>query len=75
MAKNGKTRTVQITVKSDDEEAVAAFVNAARFMAVAAFGDENQSMVFAGTGVKKLRASLDSATWHSANVKGRMRGQ
>lgn len=73
MAKRGKTRTLQVTIRSDDDEAVAAFVNAVRLMAVSAFGDDNQSVVFSGIGVKKLREPLDAVTWRSANVRGRMK--
>lgn len=68
-----KKRTLQISVWSDDEEQVADFVNAVRLLAQACFGRDRQDIVFSGTGVKKLRASLADVEWRSANVRGRMK--
>jgi hypothetical protein len=60
-------------VWSDDEEQVADFVNAVRLAAQATFGTDQQSVVFSGTGVWRLRSSLDDVTWRSANVRGRIK--
>lgn len=73
MTKRGKKRTIQVAVWTDDDEALAHYVNGVRLMADAAFGSENESVTFSDPGVKKLRRSLDGVTWHSANVAGRMR--
>jgi hypothetical protein len=67
-----KKRTLQVSVWSDDDERVSEFTNGVRLLAQAAFGSDNQSVVFSGIGVKKLRAAVDGLEWRSANVRGRM---
>jgi hypothetical protein len=73
MTKRGKKRTVQIVIWTDDDAALANYINGVRLMADAAFGPENESVTFTAPGVKKLRASLDGVRWRSGNVSGRMR--
>lgn len=68
-----KKRTIQVSLWSDDDEAVAAFINAVRLGATAAFGTDNQEVVFSGPGVKKVRSALEAVEWRSANVSGRMK--
>jgi hypothetical protein len=68
-------RTIQVSIWSDDDDSVAAFINGLDLMAKAAF--ERHEVVFSGPGVKKVNALRrgDDATdrWRSANVSGRMR--
>ena len=71
--KPDKKRTVQVSVWSNDEQRVSDFVNGVRLLAQATFGSDNQDVVFSGTGVKRLRASLEQVEWRSANVRGRMK--
>lgn len=73
MAKSGKKRTIQIAVWTDDDEALAHYINGVRLMADAAFGTDNESVTFTDPGVKKLRNSLGTVEWKSANVSGRMK--
>jgi len=68
-----KKRTLQISVWSDDDDAVAAYVNMVRLAAAAAFGADNQDVIFSGVGVQAVRASLEALDWRSANVTGRMK--
>ena len=68
-----KKRTLQVSVWSDDDEAVAAFVNAVCLAATATFGADNQDVIYAGIGTRKVQAAAALPTWRSANVKGRMK--
>jgi hypothetical protein len=72
MAKR-KKYTIQVSVWSDNPAAVAAYINSLALSAAAAFGAENQHVVFSGPGVKAVRAAVDTLDWKSANVSGRMR--
>lgn len=73
MARRGKKRTIQIAVWTDDEEALAHYINGVTLLASAAFGENEQTVTFTHPGVKKLKASLATPSWKSANVSGRMR--
>jgi hypothetical protein len=68
-----RKHTIQVAVWSDDADAVAAYINALRLSATAAFGSENQQVVFSAPGVKTVRASLQAVEWKSANGSGRMK--
>ena len=68
-----KKHSIQVAVWSNDADAVAAFINAVRLSATAAFGPENQQVVFSSPGVTTVRAALDAIDWRSANVSGRMK--
>lgn len=68
-----KKHTIQVAVWSDNPDAVAAYINAVRLAATAAFGADHQSVAFSSPGVRKVRDVLEDVEWRSANVAGRMR--
>jgi hypothetical protein len=72
----GKKHTVQVSVWSNNADAVADFVNAVRLAAQAAFGRNGQEVMFGpGVGVQQARNSLNAVEWKSFNVSGRMRAR
>ncbi len=73
MAKPRK-RTAQLSVWSNDDAAVAAFLNGVSLLAEATFGSSNHELVFAGITAKAMNQSAENAPgWISKRVKGRMR--